>query len=89
MGKSEKSECTVPTAVPLRDRFTELHQRCLLWMNAQFVALEAFGQDFHDPPSIAFVLEAEHEIVREADDEATPPQARLHFVNEPFIQNVM
>jgi hypothetical protein len=35
------------------------------------------------------MLEAQHEIVGEADLRSNTPQSGLHFVLEPFVKHVM
>src|SRR5262249_45507995 len=67
----------------------ERHQPRLVRVNGQAVLAEPLRQDFQNTPRVLLVLEADHEVVRVADQEGTSLQTRLHLLEPPVVQHVV
>src|SRR5271166_4275807 len=67
----------------------ERHQTSLLRVDRQAVFLKALGQHVHHPSGIFLTGKAHDEVVRVADQERAPLEARLDLPLEPFVQHVV
>ena len=67
-------------------RSTERNQLGFLRMDAQPESVEPFGQDFHYPAGVFFVLATDNEVVGKPHDEAVSFHPRLDFLYKPAIQ---
>ncbi len=70
-------------------RLPEGHEAGFLWMNCQSVLCETLGDNFQHPTSIRLVREADHKVIREADQEGTSAKTRKHDLVKPLIQDVV
>jgi hypothetical protein len=66
----------------------KVHQPCLLRVERQTESCKSLRQDLHHLFSILPILEAQHGIIGETYLVGFPRQAGLHFLLEPFIEQV-
>ena len=88
VGKSEKIECTVPTA-SFRAWFPEVHQRRLLRMNGQIEAIKPLRKHFHYLAGVFFLFAANNKIIGKPDQEASAFKPWSYFFYIPLIQHMM
>src|SRR5437588_775201 len=67
----------------------EFHQSRLLRVERQTVFCEPLRYDLHHPVCVLLVLEAQYGIIGESDLVRLPPQSGLHFILEPFVENIV
>ncbi len=90
VGKSEKVECAVPTAVLRLGRWSsESHQLRLLRMHGQPETLEAFLDGRHDPAGVILPRAANDKVVGETDQEGLALEVKLEMPDKPAIQDMV
>lgn len=58
-------------------------------MDGQSVLAKSLGENVQHAARIRFILKANHEVIRIANEKRAASKTRLHDVAKPNIQNVM
>ena len=76
-------------ATDRRGRWAKGNKPRLGGVDRQAVLAESLRHDFHDALGAALVSEANHEVIRIADEEGTAMETRLHRLPELKVEHVM
>src|SRR5262249_34880373 len=91
MSEAEQVKATWPwrSGVSVVAPWPERHQLCFVRVYRQAVLLHAPGKHVHHAPCIVFSLKANNKVVRIADEEGAPSQARFHIPFEPLVEHLV
>lgn len=69
--------------------FPKGDQAGFVWVNCQPVLREALGHHVQYPAGILLVGEADHEVIRKADEKRVTAEPRQNDLMEPLVQDIM